>query len=121
MTKDDLVSVDDASFEHTVRAQKGRFLLDVTAEWCGPCRAMMPAILMLASERKHSLTVGLLNVDTAPETAIALGIRGAPTLILFEDGKRSPATSAPRARRSCETSSIAKSPRNVAAQIARSA
>jgi thioredoxin 1 len=87
MTKDDLVSVDDASFEPTLRTHKGRFLLDVTAQWCGPCRAMMPAIVALASERKQTLTVGLLDVDAAPETAIALGIRGAPTLILFEDGK----------------------------------
>ncbi len=87
MTKDDLVSVDDANFLAAVRQHRGRLLLDVTATWCGPCRAMMPAILSLASEREHSLTVGLLDVDAAPETAIALGIRGAPTLILFEDGK----------------------------------
>lgn len=87
MKKDDLVSVDDANFEQRVRAQKGRFLLDVTAEWCGPCRAMMPSILALASDRKGSLEIGLLDVDASPETAIALGIRGAPTLILFEDGK----------------------------------
>jgi thiol-disulfide isomerase/thioredoxin len=86
-TPPSLIPVDDETFDAHVRRAKGRFLLQVTATWCGPCRQMKPAIEQLARERAGSLRVGTLDVDACPNTVIALGVRGAPTLIVFEDGR----------------------------------
>lgn len=87
MSPSSSIEVTDASFDADIRRARGRFLLQVTATWCGPCRQMKPAIEQLARERAGSLRVGTLDVDACPETVIALGVRGAPTLIVFEDGR----------------------------------
>lgn len=87
MTTTNLIPIDDAAFEREVLGSPTRFLLDVTAKWCGPCRTLLPIVHALAAERAGSLRVGTLDVDEAVATATALGIRGAPTLILFEDGR----------------------------------
>jgi len=81
-----VMDVDDASFETWVR-QPGRVLVEVSGKWCGPCRQMKPILDRLADERVGSLRVGILDMDEAPATAASLGVRGAPTFIVFEDGR----------------------------------
>lgn len=87
MTTQNLLPIDDLTFAREVLASDQPFLLDVTAKWCGPCRAMLPTIHALADEQKGRLRVGTLDIDDAPATATALGIRVAPTLVLFAGGR----------------------------------
>ena len=44
-------------------------LVDFWAEWCGPCRAIAPAIEAVAQEFAGRVTVGKLNVDENPDVA----------------------------------------------------
>ncbi len=81
-----LLAVDDASFDAVVK-QPGRTLIEVSGAWCGPCRQMKPILERLADERAGRLRVAILDMDEAPTTAASLGVRGAPTFIVFEDGK----------------------------------
>jgi thioredoxin 1 len=86
MTNDGLIAIDDMSFDSVVRTA-GRVLVEVTAAWCPPCQRMKPLVQALARERAGSLRVAILDMDAAPAAAAALGVRGAPTFIVFEDGR----------------------------------
>jgi thioredoxin 1 len=80
------IAIDDMSFDSVVRSG-GRVLVEVTAKWCAPCERMKPLLLALAKERAGSLRVAVLDMDAAPATAASLGVRGAPTFVVFEDGR----------------------------------
>ncbi len=62
-------------------------LVDLWAPWCGPCRAVAPALVQLANDRPGSLRVVKVNVDDEPEVSSRLGVQGIPTMVLYKDGK----------------------------------
>ncbi len=81
------VAVTDDSFERDVLKASGPVLVDFWAEWCGPCRAVAPALEEIGAEFKDRLTVAKVNIDENPMAPNAYAVRGIPTMILFKDGK----------------------------------
>ena len=79
--------VTDAEFEEKVLNAEGPVLVDFWADWCGPCKAIAPALEEIAGEMSDSLSVAKVDVDSNPSTPAKYGIRGIPTLILFKDGE----------------------------------
>jgi thioredoxin 1 len=79
--------VDDRSFEQQVLASGEPYLLDFSAVWCPPCRALEPILEALAAEHKGRLRVGKIDIDSSPEVAARYGVRGAPTVVLFKSGQ----------------------------------
>jgi thioredoxin 1 len=87
MPSKNVLPIDDLTFEREVLGSSVPFLLDVTATWCGPCRALAPIIERIADAHAGALRVGKLDLDEAPATAARLGVRSAPTVIVFRGGR----------------------------------
>ncbi len=80
-------SVTDKTFDAEVLKSSEPVLVDFFAEWCGPCKAMAPALEQLAQEMKGKVKVVKLDVDQNPGVTSKYGIRAMPTLMLFKGGK----------------------------------
>ncbi|MBL8662422.1 MAG: thioredoxin TrxA [Candidatus Odyssella sp.] len=79
--------VTDASFDSDVLKSGKPVLVDFWAEWCGPCRAIAPALEDMAGDLKEKLTIAKINIDENPTTPQKYNVRGIPTLILFRNGQ----------------------------------
>jgi thioredoxin 1 len=62
-------------------------VVDFTAEWCPPCRALEPILHDLAAELADTHDVVTVDVDARPELAARFRVLGFPTLLLFRDGE----------------------------------
>jgi thioredoxin 1 len=79
--------VTDSDFATEVENWRGLTVVDFWAPWCGPCRLVAPVIERLAEEYAGRVRFAKLNVDQAPRTAAAYGIRSIPTIGVFRDGE----------------------------------
>jgi thioredoxin 1 len=80
-------SVTDQSFASDVLGASGPVLVDFWAEWCGPCRMIAPALEEISAELGDKVTVAKLNIDENPDTPSRYGVRGIPTMLLFNGGQ----------------------------------
>ena len=65
----------------------GVSIVDFWAEWCGPCKMMLPIVEEISEEFAGKITVAKVDVDGSPSTAAKFGIRNIPTILFFKDGK----------------------------------
>ena len=79
--------VTDASFEEEVLKSDGPVVVDFWAEWCGPCKMIGPSLEELSEEYDGRVKVVKLNIDDNPSTPSKYGVRGIPTLMVFNGGE----------------------------------
>ena len=82
-----LVEVPAAEFDDVISRSTLPVLVDLWAPWCGPCRAVAPALEQLSVDLAGSLRVVKVNVDESPGVSARLGVQGIPTMVLFSRGK----------------------------------
>ncbi|QKX03121.1 thioredoxin [Wolbachia endosymbiont of Litomosoides sigmodontis] len=84
---DSITSVNDQNFKSEVTDYKGFVLVDFWAEWCGPCKSLMPRVEQLAKDKKDKIKICKFNIDEGEEVPGKYGIQSIPTLIIFRDGR----------------------------------
>ena len=71
----------------TFTTENNLVLVDIWAEWCGPCRMISPIVDQLSSDYHGKLSVGKLDADSNREIIQELGVRNIPTILLFKNGE----------------------------------
>lgn len=62
-------------------------LVDFWAEWCAPCKALMPVLAKITEQYKGELLLAKVNCDIEQEIVARFGIRSLPTVVLFKEGQ----------------------------------
>ncbi|MGC1547384.1 MAG: thioredoxin TrxA [Rhodanobacter sp.] len=84
----DLIThVTDDAFEQEVLKSDTPVLLDFWAEWCGPCKAIAPALEELAKQYEGKVRIVKINIDHNQKTPRTYNVRGIPTLMVFKNGQ----------------------------------
>lgn len=81
------LELSSANFQRHIGRNDIPVVVDFWAPWCGPCRAMSPAVEAAAEKLAGNARVFKMNVDDNPSVSPRFNILGIPTLILFKDGR----------------------------------
>ncbi len=84
---DNVKSVDQNSFQKSVLESSIPVLVDFWAPWCGPCKAIAPAIDELSKDYNGTVDFAKVNVDESPFLASKYSVMSIPTIIIFKNGQ----------------------------------
>lgn len=80
--------ISDRDFEQEVLKSNALVLVNFSATWCGPCKALNPVIDKIADDYEGKIKVTKLDIDDSPETTTKYNVRSVPTVILFRGGEK---------------------------------
>jgi len=81
------IHVTDADFQEVVLNSDVPVVLDLWAEWCGPCRMIGPIIEEMSTEYEGKAKMVKIDIDSNPETPVKFGVRNIPTVLFFKGGE----------------------------------
>ena len=84
---ENIIDLNDGTFEAEVKAVSGVVLVDFWASWCGPCKIVEPVLEEIAEGLVGRFKVCKANVDDNQKLASDFGVMSIPTLIIFKNGE----------------------------------
>jgi thioredoxin 1 len=81
------LEITDDNFEELVLKADKPVLIDLWAEWCGPCRMVGPVVEELSNDYDGRAICGKIDVDSNPNVTVEYGVRNIPTLLFFKNGE----------------------------------
>ena len=79
--------VTDDNFDTEVMKSQKPTIVDFWAEWCGPCKQIGPILEEISEEMSNEVIIAKHNIDEEPNTPTKFGVRGIPTMLLFQAGE----------------------------------
>jgi thioredoxin 1 len=83
-----VLEITDENFEQEVLKSQVPVLVDFTATWCGPCKALAPVVEKVADEFAGKYRIVKVDIDDASQTAARYTVRSVPTLMVFKGGAK---------------------------------
>ena len=80
-------NLNEAQTEKLVRNSESLVVVDVYADWCGPCKSYAPIFEEVGAKNYKDANFVKLNLDNASGFANRFGIRGVPATLFFKNGK----------------------------------
>lgn len=77
----------EANFEEKVLQSNIPVIVDLWAEWCGPCKLLTPIMEELSAEYDGKALIAKVDVDSNPGIAAKYGVRNIPTVLYFKGGE----------------------------------
>ena len=84
---DNIATVTAENWDSEVATSDLPVLVDFWAEWCPPCKALMPTIEAIANDHAANLKVAKVNVDDARDLAASHQIQSIPVLMIVKGGE----------------------------------
>ena len=81
------IKLTNDNYEEEVTNAQVPVLIDFSAAWCGPCRALAPLVAEIAEEYDGRVKVCTVDIDEQPGLASSFGIMNVPTLVVMKNGK----------------------------------
>jgi thioredoxin 1 len=82
-----VVPVNELNFADEVEQSALPVLIDVSTEWCAPCRVAAPFIVELAKRFRGRIKVVAIDGDESPNLSATLAVRGFPTFLGVVGGR----------------------------------
>lgn len=82
-----LIPVTEQNFEQEVLRSELPVLIEFGAEWCGPCKVVLPELMALSNELLGKAKIVQVDIDKSPLLAREMGIQSVPTFVVFHQGR----------------------------------
>lgn len=79
-----MIDITDETFD--LQISEGKVVVDIWADWCGPCKKLTPKLEWLEEELEGTVQFYKLNSDDNTETANRYNVMSVPTVLIFDDG-----------------------------------
>lgn len=84
---DNVITLTDTSFDELVNSSDVPVVVDLWAEWCGPCKMIAPTLAEIATEQAGAIKIAKLNIDENPQIPQRYGVMSIPTMLVFRNGE----------------------------------
>ena len=81
------IDATDANFDEVVLGASVPVIVDMWAEWCGPCKMIEPYLDEISDEYGENVLIARVDVDSSPGIAVRYGARSIPMLLFIKEGK----------------------------------
>ncbi len=84
---ENVITLTDTSFDELINSSDVPVVVDLWAEWCGPCKMIAPTLAEIATEQAGAIKIAKLNIDENPQIPQRYGVMSIPTMLIFRNGE----------------------------------